>query len=146
MTELGHVVFYVRELERSVQFYTNIVGLSMKGKIFNDKAAILTSGRTHHELLLIQIGEAEGPMKGRRIGLYHTGWKIGDSLNELKMKFQQLKNMNYPIDGMSDHLVSHSLYLQDPDGNEIELYVDNPDYDWREDNSWMDTPVRPLTL
>ena len=146
MTELGHVVFYVRELERSVQFYTNIVGLSMKGKIFNDKAAILTGGRTHHELLLIQVGEAEGPMRGQRIGLYHTGWKIGDSLDELKMKFQQLNNMNYPIDGMSDHLVSHSLYLQDPDGNEIELYVDNPDYDWREDNSWMDTPVRPLNL
>ena len=146
MAELGHVVFYVRELERSVKFYTDIVGLSLTGKIFSNRAAILTGGRTHHELLLIEVGDAEVPAIGRRIGLYHVGWKIGNSLSELKQKYRQLEAVEYPIDGMSDHTVSQSLYLHDPDGNEIELYVDDPAVDWQSDQRWMEAPVRPLKL
>lgn len=146
MAELGHVVFYVRDLEQSVSFYTDVVGLSVSGRIFNDKAAILSGGRTHHELLLIEVGQAEGPPAGRRIGLYHVGWKIGDSIEILKHKYQQLQAMHYPVEGMSDHMVSQSIYLNDPDGNEIELYVDNPDVDWRSDHRWLDAPVKPLKL
>ena len=56
--------------------YNGAVGLSVSGKIFNDKAALLTGGQTHHELLLIEVGDAEGPLTGKRIGLYHIGWKI----------------------------------------------------------------------
>mgnify|MGYP002062260992 CR=1 FL=1 len=59
MTELGHVVFYVRDLQRSLQFYRDVVGLEVQGRIFGDRAALLSGGRTHHELLLIQVGEAE---------------------------------------------------------------------------------------
>ncbi len=109
MAELGHVVFYVRELERSVQFYTDVVGLTVEGKIFNNRAAILSGGYTHHELLLIEVGAAEGPPAGKRIGLYHVGWKIGDSIDELRQKYEQLLAMNYPLEGMSHHMVSQSL-------------------------------------
>lgn len=146
MAELGHVVFYVRELERSVRFYTEVVGLSVTGRIFANRAAILTGGRTHHELLLIEVGEADGPMRGKRIGLYHVGWKMGDSLDELTTLYQKLTAMDYPVAGMSDHTVSQSLYLFDPDGNEVELYVDNPAVNWRNDNRWQDAPVLPLEL
>ncbi len=146
MAELGHVVFYVRDLKRSVNFYEQVVGLSVSGRVFDDRAAILSGGRTHHELLLIEVGEAEGPLSGKRIGLYHVGWKIGDSLDVLKEKYQQLQDMGVPLDGISDHMVSQSLYLRDPDGNEIELFVDNPDIDWRTDHRWLDAPVRPLKL
>jgi catechol 2,3-dioxygenase len=146
MTTLGHVVFYVRELERSVKFYTAAVGLGMSGTLFNGRAALLSGGSTHHELLLIQVGEAAGPLQGKRIGLYHVGWKIGDSLDALKALYKKLGELGYPVDGLSDHTISQSIYLRDPDGNEIELYVDNPDYDWRNDNDWMDAPVRPLQL
>jgi catechol 2,3-dioxygenase len=146
MTTLGHVVFYVRDLERSVKFYTEVVGLGLSGMIFNDRAALLSGGSTHHELLLIQVGEARGPVHGKRIGLYHVGWKIGDSIGELKALYNRLIELDYPVDGLSDHTISHSIYLSDPDGNELELYVDNPDYDWRTDNSWMEAPVKPLKL
>lgn len=146
MTNLGHVVFYVRDLERSVKFYTEVVGLGLSGMIFNDRAALLSGGSTHHELLLIQVGEAQGPVHGRRIGLYHVGWKIGDSIEQLKALYDKLKNLDYPIDGLSDHTISRSIYLRDPDSNEVELYVDNPDYDWSTDNSWMEAPVKPLNL
>ncbi len=146
MSELGHVVFYVRELERSIQFYTEVVGLKEQGRIFGDRASLLSGGRTHHELLLIEVGAAPGPAEGRRIGLYHVGWKIGTTLEELKAVYDRLMAKNYPIDGVSDHTVSQSIYLRDPDGNEVELFVDDPKFDWRNDNTWMEAPVKPLKL
>ncbi len=146
MTELGHVVFYVRDLERSLGFYADVVGLEVKGRLFNNRAVLLSGGRTHHELLLIQVGEAPGPLKGRRIGLYHVGWKVGESLDALRAARDRCNAADWPIQGMSDHTVSQSLYLQDPDGNEVELFVDDPDIDWRQDASWMEAPVKPLLL
>ena len=144
--ELGHVVFYVRELDRSVRFYSEVVGLTEQGRIFNDRAALLSGGRTHHELLLIEVGAAPGPAQGRRIGLYHVGWKIGTSLAELKATYERIEAEGYDVDGVSDHTVSQSIYLRDPDGNEVELFVDNPEFDWRDDTSWMEAPVKPLKL
>jgi len=146
MTTLGHVVFYVQDLTRSVDFYTRIVGLNVTGKIFNDQAAILTGGSTHHELLLIEVKDSTPAPAGRRIGLYHVGWKIGEDLETLKNKLAEIKSNDYPIDGMSDHTISQSLYLSDPDGNEVELYVDDPKIDWEKDHSWMTEPVKPLKL
>ena len=146
MVELGHVVFYVAELQRSVAFYTQLVGLELRGFIFNNRAALLSGGRTHHELLLIEVGEAPRAPAGRRVGLYHVGWKIGNNIEALRQARDRLSDNGYTIDGMSDHSVSQSIYLRDPDGNEVELFVDNPDFDWRNDDSWMDAPVKPLQL
>jgi catechol 2,3-dioxygenase len=146
MTHLGHVVFYVRDLERSLRFYREVVGLMPVGRIFNDRAAMLTSGATHHELLLIQVGDAPGPLPGRRIGLYHVGWKVGESLAELRAARDRVLAAGLVLDGQSDHTVSQSLYLRDPDGNEVELYVDDPAVDWRTDRSWLEAPVKPLKL
>ena len=143
---LGHLVLYVRNLQRSLDFYIHVVGLQHVGNVFNNKAAILTGGSTHHELLLIEMGDAPGPLQGKRIGLYHVGWKMGDSIDELKTVYHRVIDHDVELDGMSDHTVSQSLYLRDPDGNEIELYVDNPDVDWKTDSSWIEAPVKPLKL
>ena len=144
MTELAHVVFYVRDLAQAVRFYTRAVGLEEKGRIFGGRAAVLSGGRTHHELLLIEVGNAPGPAAGRRVGLYHVGWKVGESMDALHAVRERVEREGYTIEGMSDHTVSQSLYLRDPDGNEIELFVDDPNVDWRHDASWMDAPVKPL--
>lgn len=146
MTNLGHVVFYVKDLERSVKFYQDVVGLSVTGKIFNNRAAVLTGGSTHHELLLIEVKSNQGPVKGNRIGLYHVGWKIGESLNTLKERYQTIVKLGYEIIGTSEHTISQSIYLYDPDGNEIEVFVDNPQYDWKTNTNWMEEPVKPLYL
>lgn len=146
MAELAHIVLYVRELKRSVAFYRDIVGLPVIGEIFDGRAAMLSSGRTHHELLLIQVGDAPGPLHGRRVGLYHVGWKIGESLDQLRAMKARLENARIPIDGMSDHTVSQSLYVRDPDGNEIELFVDDPRVDWHASQAWMEAPIKPLRL
>lgn len=143
---LGHVVFYVKNLDQSLGFYRDVVGFQEVGKIFGGKAAALTSGRTHHELLLIEVGNVPGPPSGMRRGLYHIGLKVGDSLDDLRAAKQDLERAGIPISGMSDHTVSQSLYLHDPDGNEVELYVDDPAVDWKGDPQSVLAPIKPLML
>ncbi|HJU04857.1 MAG TPA: VOC family protein [Nitrospiraceae bacterium] len=143
---LGHVVFYVQDLERSLMFYRDLLGFREVGRIFGGAAAALTSGRTHHELLLIEVGPAPGPPPGRRRGLYHIGIKIGDSLDELRHAKAELERAGVAITGMSDHTVSQSLYLADPDGNEVELYVDADPAIWKQNPSAVVTPIKPLRL
>jgi len=143
---LGHVGFYVKDLQRSLGFYRDLLGFQEVGRIFNGAAAALTSGRTHHELLLIQVGEAPGPPQGRRRGLYHIGIKVGDSLDELRAAKQELERAGVVIDGMSDHTVSQSLYLRDPDDNEVEVYVDADEATWKSNPAAVVSPIKPLHL
>ncbi len=143
---LGHVVFYVKDLQRSLAFYRDLLGFQEVGRIFQGKAAALTSGRTHHEVLLIEVGDAPAPPTGRRRGLYHIGIKVGNSLDELRAAKRELEQAGVSIDGMSDHTVSQSLYLQDPDGNEVELYVDADPSIWKDDPSAVVSPIKPLYL
>lgn len=143
---LGHVVFYVKDLDRSLRFYRDLLGFQEVGRTFNGAAAALTGGRTHHELLLIEVGEAPAPPPGPRLGLYHIGIKIGDGLDELRAAKRELERAGVRISGMSDHTVSQSLYLHDPDGNEVELYVDAPDAVWRNDPATVLSPTKPLRL
>ena len=143
---LGHVVFYVKDLQRALAFYRDLLGFHEAGRIFNGAAAALTSGRTHHELLLIQVGDAPGPPPGRRRGLYHIGIKVGDSLDERRTAKRELEQAGIAIDGMSDHTVSQSLYLRDPDGNEVELYVDADEAIWKTNPDAVVSPIKPLVL
>ena len=66
---LGHVVFYVKDLEQSLIFYRDVVGFQEIGKTFGGRAVALTSGRTHHEILLIEVGEAPAPLSGSQTGV-----------------------------------------------------------------------------
>ena len=87
---------------------------------------------------------APGPATGTRRGLYHIGIKIGDSLDELRAAKQEIEKAGIPITGMSDHTVSQSLYIRDPDGNEVELYVDNLEVNWEENPLLVLSPIKPL--
>ena len=144
--QLGHVVLYVRDLEVSLRFYRDALGLDETVRLFNGRAAMLTGGRTHHELMLIAVGEAPGPAQGRRLGLYHIAWKVGEDLAALRRAQQRLQDVGVSVAGIADHTISQSIYLHDPDGNEIEVYVDDPKIDWRNDTSWAAQPVKPLRL
>jgi len=150
--ELGHIVLYVRDLERSVHFYRDILGwrpiLGGDDLLGVPVAAFSApSGRTHHELLLIEVGaDAAAVPRGRRVGLYHFGLKVGDSDDDLREAVRTLQDNGVPIHGASDHTVTHSLYIADPDGNEIELYIDVPGVDWRTDPALVGSPIRPLRL
>ena len=146
MIELGHIAYYVSKLDESLKFYHDALGLEVVGKLFDGRAAMLTGGRTHHELLLIEVGDNAASSAQRLIGTYHVAWKVGQSLQELKNMKDRLSSLGYPIQAVSDHTISQSLYLHDPDGNQVELYVDDPQIDWSKDTSWMQEPVKPLHL
>ena len=152
--ELGHLVLYVRNLDRSASFYRDVLGwrqiiggpddapLPFRAAAFSEP-----TGRNHHELLLIEVGEdAAGLPPGRRVGLYHFGLKVGDSDDELRAALSTLEANDVNVVGASDHTVTHSLYISDPDGNEIELYIDVPGIDWRNDPSLVAAPIKPLKL
>ena len=92
------------------------------------------------------MGDAPGPPMGRRRGLYHIGIKVGDSLDELRQVKLELEQARVSIDGMSDHTVSQSLYLRDPDGNEVELYVDADESVWKNDPAAVVSLIKALHL
>lgn len=144
--ELGHVVLYVKDLEASRRFYRDLLGWKELGA-YGATAAAYSSGRTHHELLLLEVGLGASPIPAKpRLGLYHFGLKIGESDDELRDALRRLREANVPIVGMSDHGVTHSLYILDPDGNEIELYIDVQPELWREDPAKVSMYTRPLRL
>lgn len=126
--ELGHVVLYVTDIDESTFFYRDILGFKLIGTASG--LAAFSSGRTHHELLLIEIGGKPRMKKNIEPGLYHIGFKIGNTDTELKEALAELQKAKVEIVGTADHTVTHSLYIKDPDGNEIELYVD-VSQEWR---------------
>jgi catechol-2,3-dioxygenase len=148
--ELGHLVLYVRDVGRSAAFYRDVLGWrQVMPEQGQDPvgAAAFSSGRTHHELLLIEVGSDATPIpQGRHVGLYHFGLKVGDSDDDLRRALASVREAGATIVGSSDHTVTHSLYILDPDGNEIELYVDVPGVDWRSDPTLIAAPIRPLRL
>ena len=141
--ELGHIVLYVRDLERSRHFYRDVLGWRRVGP--GDglplPAAMFSSGRTHHELLLIEVGPDAAPIPaGRRVGLYHFGLKVGDTDDELRAALARVQEAGVSLTGTADHGMTHSLYLADPDGNEIELYIDVEGVDWDDPEVLMSRP------
>ena len=147
--ELGHIVLYVRNLERSRRFYKDVLGWEeiTRGGPVGFSAAAFTSGRTHHELLLIEVGESAASIpSGRRVGMYHFGLKVGDTDDELREALGALREAGVEVLGASDHTVTHSLYISDQDGNEVELYVDVVDRERWADPDVVLAPVRPLRL
>ena len=144
--ELGHIVLYVRDLERSRQFYRDVLGWREVATL-GGQGAMFSSGRTHHELLLLEVGPDAAPIPpGRRVGMYHFGLKVGETDEELRQALDRLLEAGVKVAGSADHNVTHSLYIEDPDGNEIELYIDVQPEVWRDDPMAIAAPPRPLRL
>ncbi len=148
--ELGHLVLYVRDVGRSATFYRDVLGWrQIMPEPGQDPVGVaaFSSGRTHHELLLIEVGADATPIPpGRRVGMYHFGLTVGETDDDLRGALAEVRKAGATVVGASDHTVTHSLYILDPDGNEIELYVDVPGVDWRSDPALIGAPIRPLKL
>lgn len=139
--ELGHVVLYVRSLQQSADFYRDTLGFPEIARM--QGAAVFSAGRTHHELLLIEVGGEKQVSHTPQPGLYHIGFKIGDGPEALKAVVTELSEKGVTIIGATDHGVTHSLYILDPDGNELELYADVSD-EWRTHPQAILAPAKPL--
>jgi catechol-2,3-dioxygenase len=125
ITRLNHAVLYVRDLARSVAFYTEVLGfrrLDMTPEGFAGAAFLQASGsRNDHDLGLFEVGPTAGPSPAGRgaVGLYHLAWEV-DTLAELESVHTKLRQADALV-GSSDHGTSKSLYGADPDGLEFEV-------------------------
>lgn len=143
---VGHVVLKVRDIERSARFYRDVLGLKEVARAnFGRPMAFFSTGENHHDVALLEVGpEAPLPQPGE-VGLYHVALVIGTTLDELRAAKAHLEAHGYTRLRLTDHKVTQSIYLDDPDGNGVELYVNADPTIWREDPSRVAT-VGPLTL
>ncbi len=131
-TRIGHVHLKVSDLERAVQFYTNVLGFGLTTRM-GRHAAFLSAGGYHHHIGL-NTWESDGgsPPPPGSTGLYHFAILLPDR-EALARAVRALEEHQWPIDGAADHGVSEAIYLRDPDGNGIELYCDRPRDEWPRD-------------
>jgi len=141
---VGHVVLKVRDLDHSARFYTGVLGLKEVAR-FPGRMVFFSAGRNHHDLAVLAVGADAPSPPDHGVGLAHVALKIGDSLDALREAQGVLEAHGVKIRGVRDHLVSQSIYLEDPDGNTIDLFVDGDPAIWAEDPTTVATS-RPLAL
>ncbi|MCL5030198.1 MAG: VOC family protein [Bacteroidetes bacterium] len=127
--KIGHIHLTVSDLERSVKFYRDLLGFEIT-TTFGNSAVFLSAGGYHHHIgLNTWQGKGATPPPPGHTGMYHFAI-LFPSRKELASVVKRLYEINYPIEGASDHGVSESIYLTDPDGNGVELYSDRPLDQW----------------
>lgn len=130
LSRLNHAVLYVRNVERSVEFYQAVFGMEVIGREGGGRMAFLRAagGTNHHDLGLFEVG-ADAPSAPRgATGLYHLAWEV-PQLQDLATARETLANLG-ALTGQSDHGATKSLYAKDPDGNEFEVMWMVPKDEW----------------
>lgn len=128
-TRIGHIHLKVSDIEKALGFYQGLLGFTVMQR-FGDSAAFISAGGYHHHIgLNTWHSKGKGPAPIHAPGLYHTAI-LYETRKELAAIFKRLVNANYPLTGFADHGVSEAIYLDDPDGNGVELYWDKPKEQW----------------
>jgi catechol 2,3-dioxygenase len=145
-TVIGHVHLHVADLERSLGFYRDILGFEVTAR-YGDSAVFLSAGGYHHHIgLNTWQGKGATPAPKGHAGLYHFAI-LYPTRRELAQTLKNLVDAEYPITGAADHGVSEALYLDDPDGNGVELYADRPRDTWKVGNDGqVEMVTEPLDL
>lgn len=141
-THIGFVELTVADMERSVQFYEEVLGF----KVIKRAESRTTLG-ANNELPLLGLVEQNNasPKPHYTTGLYHFAILVPSRV-DLARSLLRLAEMRYPLGGSSDHLVSEALYLSDPDDNGIEIYRDRPRGDWPRHNGQIQMATDPLDI
>lgn len=145
-TRIGHVHLKVADLERSLKFYRGLLGFELT-MMYGDQAAFIAAGGYHHHIGLNTWHSKDAPPASQNgVGLYHTAI-LYPTRKDLAMIYNRLRKAGYPLTGASDHGVSEALYLNDPDGNGVELYWDRPKEQWPLDaDGALTMYTQPLNL
>jgi catechol 2,3-dioxygenase len=126
---IGHVHLKVADIDRSIAFYSGVLGFEITQRMGN-QAAFLSAGGYHHHIGLNTWLSKDGtPPNPRNTGLFHTAI-LYPTRRDLADALQRLIDHKILLDGASDHGVSEALYLRDPDENGVELYWDRPKELW----------------
>lgn len=138
--KINHLVLRVRDVDRSIAFYRDVLGMEIVGRIGN-AGVFFKFTDNHHDLACFALGDgADGPFDDQ-VGMYHVALEV-ETLGELVAARDELARIGALV-GMSDHGVSKSLYVKDPDGNELEILWNVPREEWQ-DLTVMGT--KPLNL
>ncbi|MCF2906565.1 VOC family protein [Octadecabacter sp. CECT 8868] len=126
---VGHIHLKVADLERSIAFYAGLLGFEVTQR-YGDGAAFLGAGGYHHHIGL-NTWESAGamPPPAGHTGLYHSAF-LYPSRARLGQAIARIMDAGVPLEGAADHGVSEAVYLRDPDGNGVELYVDRDAADY----------------
>lgn len=128
-TRIGHVHLKVSNLERAMDFYVRLLGFEVT-TLYGTDAAFISAGGYHHHIGLNTWHSKNGkPAPTHSPGLYHTAILYPER-KDLATIYRRLLHAAYPFTGFADHGVSEALYLNDPDGNGVELYWDRPQEQW----------------
>jgi catechol 2,3-dioxygenase len=128
-TRIGHVHLKVSDLDTSLAFYCGLLGFEVT-LMYGEQAAFISAGGYHHHIgLNTWHSKGSPPAPERGVGLYHTAI-LYPNRKDLALIYKRLQKADYPLTGASDHGVSEALYLNDPDGNGVELYWDRPKEEW----------------
>lgn len=128
-TRIGHVHLKVADLERSLEFYSGLLGFEITMMYGSQAAFISADGYHHHIGLNTWHSKGAPPSRPDAVGLYHMAI-LYPTRKDLATIYDRLRRAHYPVTGASDHGVSEALYLDDPDGNGVELYWDRPRQLW----------------
>lgn len=128
-TRIGHVHLKVADLQRSLDFYCRLLGFEITTMYGSDAAFISAGGYHHHIGLNTWYSKNAGPAETDGVGLFHTAI-VYPTRKDLAAIFLRLHEEGYKFSGAADHGVSEALYLNDPDGNGVELYWDRPREEW----------------
>jgi catechol 2,3-dioxygenase len=120
---LGHVVIRVRNQQRAEAFYNGLLGLPIAARFPRLSMTFFTLGN-HHDFAIAAVGDDAPPAPANSPGLVHVAFKIGDTLEALREARDRLAAAGVQCEAR-DHVVSQSIYFDDPDGNRVELYVDS---------------------
>jgi catechol 2,3-dioxygenase len=143
---IGHVHLKVADLQRALDFYCGLLGFELT-MTYGTEAAFISAGGYHHHIgLNTWFSKNAPPASPRSVGLFHTAI-LYPTRKDLATAYARLIRADYPLSGASDHGVSEALYLDDPDGNGVELYWDRPPEAWpRRADGRLDMYTRPLDL
>jgi catechol 2,3-dioxygenase len=140
--KVGHVVLKVRDLDKARQFYCDVLGMTL-ARFDPARGMFLRFNDYHHDIAIFKTGPDADLPKENQVGLVHVALVV-DSLETVKAWYERCKALGVPILGTTDHAVTNSLYIKDPEGNVLEIYCDRPDYDWH--THGMGFIARPLDL
>ena len=129
---LGHIVLRVLDLERSIKFYSEILGLTNTFSIENEMHFMSASGDSSHELALVSIGNEAQRLNLNMVGLSHFAWEM-NSIEDLESLYLKLQREQVEILDIGDHGISLGIYFADPDGNQIEVFYELPKEEWPEE-------------
>ena len=128
-TRIGHIHLKVSDLDKALAFYRGLLGFEIMQR-FGSSAVFISAGGYHHHIgLNTWHSKNAPPAPVNSCGLYHTAI-LYPTRKDLAVVFKRLADAKYPLSGTADHGVSEALYLNDPDGNGVELYWDKPKEKW----------------